>query len=352
MRKLASIQRIEQLDPITGADAIVKAKVLGWSVVVKKSEVTVGKKVVYCEIDSLLPERPEFEFLRASSFKPAIDNGVEFQRLAGFRIKTVKLRGQISQGICFPLSILPPGTPDEIGTDVTEILGITKFEVPLPAGMGGMVKGGFPGFLTKTDETRVQLLEATLEKNRGKPFIVTEKLDGTSFSAYFRLGEFGVCSRNLELQTSDPTSIHVRMATVFNLREKLQSFAAKHSFDIAVQGELIGPGIQGNKYALKGTELRVFSLVNLQSGKWLDHEAHQGALRELDLTGVPVLETLTLNHTVPELVQHAIGMSLLNPKTHREGIVLRPPVEEHDDIIGGRLSFKAINPQFLLKYDE
>src|SRR4051812_39405747 len=106
MRTLASIQTINAVEPILNADAIEKIRVLGWWVVAKKGEHKLGDKVVYCEIDSLLPERPEFEFLRASSFKPAqVDETGSVVIPAGFRIKTIKLRGQVSQGICFPLSI-------------------------------------------------------------------------------------------------------------------------------------------------------------------------------------------------------------------------------------------------------
>ena len=148
------------VEPIANADAIERLRVLGWWVVAKKGEFKPGDEIVYCEIDSLLPERPEFEFLRASSFKPAQTDAFGAVTLpAGFRIKTVKLRGQVSQGICFPLSILPPGTPTDLGADVTDVLGVVKWEPPLPVGMGGRVKGGFPGFLPKTDETRVQVIE-------------------------------------------------------------------------------------------------------------------------------------------------------------------------------------------------
>src|SRR3954469_22798694 len=106
MRTLASIQTVNAAEPIPNADAIERIRVLGWWVVVKKGEFKPGDKLVYCEIDSLLPERPEFEFLRLSSFKPAqLDDAGETILPAGFRIKTVKLRGQVSQGICFPLSI-------------------------------------------------------------------------------------------------------------------------------------------------------------------------------------------------------------------------------------------------------
>ena len=160
--RLASIQTVNAVEPIPNADAIEKIRVLGWWVVVKKGEHRPGDKLVYCEIDSLLPERPEFEFLRREQLQAGPDRRRPAQTIlpAGFRIKTVKLRGQVSQGICFPLSILPPGAPTEEGADVTDLLGVLKWEPPLPVGMGGKVKGQFPGFLPKTDETRVQVLEA------------------------------------------------------------------------------------------------------------------------------------------------------------------------------------------------
>jgi RNA ligase (TIGR02306 family) len=211
MRKLASIQTVNAVGSIPNADAIERVRVLGWWVVAKKGEHKSGDALVYCDIDSLLPERPEFEFLRATSFKPAHDD-----LPAGFRIKTVKLRGQVSQGICFPLAILPVGTATEEGADVTDLLGVRKWEPPLPVGMGGKVKGAFPGFLPKTDETRVQVLEPVLARHRGKTFHVTEKLDGTSFTAFLRDGVFGVCSRNLWMDEADETNVLVRVARRLN----------------------------------------------------------------------------------------------------------------------------------------
>ena len=143
MRTMASVQEISVVEPIAGADAIVRAHVLGWWVVIKAGEFGPGDKVVYCEVDSLLPERPEFEFLRKSSFRPAVEQPDGFSRPAGFRIKTVRLRGQVSQGICFPLGVLPSGTASDIGTDVTHLLGVVKYESPPPAGLAGRVRGSF-----------------------------------------------------------------------------------------------------------------------------------------------------------------------------------------------------------------
>lgn len=147
MRKLASIQKIKALEPIEGADAIEKATVLGWQLVVKKQQFLKGEKVVYCEIDSVMPDKPEFEFL-----KPR-----------GMRIKTVRLRGQVSQGICFPLSILPNDFQIIEDADCTEVLGISKYEPAMPACLSGIAKGKFPSFIPKTDETRC-LSEETLIK--------------------------------------------------------------------------------------------------------------------------------------------------------------------------------------------
>lgn len=352
MRTLASIQTIAAIERIEGADAIEKARVLGWWVVVKRGEHRVGDRVVYCEIDSLLPERAEFEFLRKSCWRPAI-LGAQGETLlpAGFRIKTVRLRGQISQGICFPLAILPPGAPTDEGADVTALLGIVKFDPPLPASLGGRVKGTFPGFVPKTDETRVQVLEPVLARHRGKTFYFTEKLDGTSFTAFFREGRFGLCSRNQWLDETDLDNGMCRLAAELDLARRLEAARARLGFDLAIQGEVIGPGIQKNKYGLKRIELHVFNVVDLDGYRLVDHARMLEIVGAMGLRAVPQLGTIVLDHTVDQLIELSMGASALAPKTPREGIVLRPLVDENDPELG-RLSFKAINPKFLLQFDE
>lgn len=352
MRKLASIQTVTSIEPIPNADAIERIRVLGWTVVGKKGEFREGDRVIYCEIDSLLPERPEFEFLRAGSFKPAIvEGGQELQR-AGFRIRTIKLRGQVSQGLCLPLSLLPPGVSSEPGTDVTDLLQIIKYDPPPPPGMNGKAKGPFPGFLPKTDETRIQVLQPLLEIYRGTTFFITEKLDGTSFTAFLRNGEFGICSRNLLLDENDETSSVVRLSRELDLPSRLREIETRFGVSPAIQGEIIGPGIQKNRYGLARPELHVFSLINITRSQLVDRELMLKALASVGLRSVPQLGTVVLDHTIDELVKMAEGQSQLNPKTLREGLVFRPDTEVHEPLIGGRLSFKVINPQFLLKYDE
>ncbi len=353
MRKLASIQTVNAVEPIPNADAIEKVRVLGWWIVAKKREHKPGDRIVYCEIDSLLPERPEFEFLRSSSFRPAqIDATGETVLPAGFRIRTVKLRGQVSQGICFPLTILPAGVQVEEGLDVTEAMGVRKWEPAMPVGLSGKVKGGFPGFLPRTDEIRVQILEAALQRHRGKTFYLTEKLDGTSFTAFLRQGEFGLCSRKLWIDETDQTSILVRVAVALKLEEKMREASTRLGHDVAIQAEVIGPGIQKNKYGLPAVTLRIFNVLNLETQSLVDHPTKLAVLDQIGLEAVPQLGTMVLDHTVDQLVKLAEGTSVLNGQVQREGIVLRPIVEEYDEDIQGRLSFKAINPKFLLKYDE
>lgn len=333
MRKLASIQKIKALEPIPDADAIEKATVLGWQLVVKKGEFKVGELCVYCETDSKLPQREEFEFLRPRNFI----------------IRTMRLRGQISQGICFPLSILPSNIVIEEGLDVTEVLGIEKYEPPLTAGLGGETKGYFPSFIPKTDETRVQVLESVIDRHRGKIFYASEKIDGTSMTAYLKDGEFGVCSRGLDLVESTD-SLYWVCARKFKLEEKLKSLGGNFAF----QGELAGEKIQGNRLKLKGIHFFLFNIFDINKYEFLSYKNWHEIASRLGLETVPIISEdflLSNEMKVSDLVNYATGKSILNPNVWREGIVFRP-LEETKDKELGRLSFKAINPEYLLKHGE
>ncbi len=328
MRNLATIQKIKSLEVIENADAIQKAKVLGWELVVKKGEFKEGELCVYCEIDSLLPDKPEFAFLKAR----------------GMRIRTIKLRGQISQGICFPLSILPEGTKIEEGADVTELLGITKYEAPVPASLAGVAKGLFPSYIPKTDETRVQVLQEVLDRHKGLKCYISEKLDGSSVTYFLKKGQFGVCSRNLEL-LEDAENTLWKIARELDIENKLRSLGS----DFALQGEIIGESVQKNIYKLRGQTVFFFNVFDIDQYKYLDFEAFKLMIETLGLKTAPILDTqYELNNNIAELVQLSIGKSQLF-NVEREGIVIRPLTETKD--ITGRVSFKAINPEFLLKFD-
>ena len=336
-RKLASIRVIGDIQPIEGADMIELAIVDGWKVVVAKNVGhKVGDMVIYCEIDSFLPIRNEFEFLRKSSYKKMGDQ-------EGFRLKTIKLRGQVSQGLILPIVVLNPPdtniyvTPFE-GLDVTEMLEIVKYEPPIPAELSGKVKGLFPSFLRKTDEERVQNLTKEYEqyKSLGRNFYVTEKLDGSSATFYYKDGVFGVCSRNLELLETEGNTFW-KVARELDLENKMRDFGV----NISLQGELIGEGIQGNPYKIKGQTVRFFNLfdIDLQVYHSLAHLGR--ALGIMGLKMVPIVdEFFLLPNTIEELLKYAEDKSVLNSKFDREGVVIR----SNDRTI----SFKAISNKFLL----
>lgn len=374
-RKLASIQRVIEIRPIEGADAIEVARVNNWDVVVKKGEYNLGDLCVYCEIDSFLPVREEFEFLRKSSFKRMGDQ-------EGFRLKTIRLRGQLSQGLLLPLEVLNgeeemvigtmvyPWGPQlqlgpyddaiviEEGADVTEVLGIVKYEPPVPAELAGKVKGYFPSFLRKTDEERVQNLvkEYAEWKEQDLDFYVTEKLDGSSATYYYNNGVFGVCSRNLELAEPEEfvegmvmcadgierprqQNSFWKVAQELGLKEKLAALGR----NISIQGELIGEGIQGNPYKLKGQTVRFFNAFDIDSQEYYGLPMFLATMQiDLKLETVPILTNLTMKlpETIDDVLAFAEAKSVLNPDFDREGVVFRT--------MDRKISFKVISNKFLL----
>lgn len=358
MRKLASIQKILDLHPIPNADAIEVATILGWHVVVKKNEFKVGDLVVYIEVDSLLPIREEWAFLQSGGIKNMIQEGKEY---TGYRLKTVKLRGQISQGICFPLTILPDNlihedediTDDALtGRDVTEALGIIKYEIPIPAQLAGKMRGNFPGFIPKTDEPRIQNFPKLLDSYQGIPFYVTEKIDGSSVTFTIKNEEFHVCSRNIDLLDDGVNSIW-KLAKEMKIEETLQQMnKSQGSERFALQGEMYGENIQSNPLKIKGQKIAFFNIYDFVDGSYVDYETFVGVTDLYGLPTVPVIEEdYKLPQTVDEIVEFATKRSVMNPDIWVEGYVFRPVKELSDPYIG-RLSFKAINPQFLLKYEQ
>jgi len=330
-RKLATIRKISSIDPIEGADKIELATVDGWKVIVAKDVGhKVGDLVVYCEIDSFLPIRDEFEFLRKSSYKK-ISDGSE-----GFRLKTIRLRGQISQGLILPISVIGEEQSLIEGLDVTSKLGIIKYEPPVPAELSVKVKGVFPSFLQKTDEERIQNLLQSYESFKNETFYVTEKLDGSSATYYLRNGEFGVCSRNLDLIETEGNTFW-KVARELDLENKLK----KLGDNLSLQGELIGEGIQGNPYKIKGQTVRFFNMYDIELGEYFSVSKMLINLDIMNLNSVPVLDVnFKLPSTVQDLLDFADSKSELNKDFDREGVVIRT----HDK----KISFKVISNKFLL----
>ncbi len=346
-RKLASIQKIVDIQPIEGSDFLEVATVLGWHCVVLKSDkFKINDLVCYFEVDSLLPLKPEFEFLaKGSSPKKMLVDGKEIQ---GYRLKTIRLRGQISQGLVMPLTIFEMAERIALkeGDDVTLVLGVHKYEIPLPAQLAGKARGGFPGFLPKTDEPRLQGIPSILEKYQDTSFYVTEKVDGSSATFVIKNDEFHVCSRSTDW-LDDGKNTYWQVAKELEIERKMRDAGLVEK--IALQGELVGPNIQKNTLRLSKPTIYFFNAYDFQKGKFLSYVEYQALFKELDLDTVPLVASdFKLLPTIDEMVTYATRKSVKNPDVWLEGIVIRPLLEQQDPDLG-RLSFKVINPEYLLK---
>ena len=343
MRKMASIRKIDDIRPIDGADAIECAVVGGWTVVVKKGEFAVGDLAVYCEIDSWIP----------TELAPFLSKGKEpreYEGVRGERLRTVKLRGQLSQGLLLPLTVMNPRMnelgdylDDADGFDCTEWLNIKKWEMQVPAQLAGQVKGNFPSLIPKTDQERAQNLvkEIVGANEMGMKFEVTEKLEGSSMTCYLIDGVFGVCSRNLDLkETADNAFWQTARA------DDVEGLMREVGDNFAIQGELIGPGIQGNIYKLSKPEFHVFDVYSVAEGRYLNPAERRGLIEMMGLKHVPVIahnaelyDTLGVTD-IPGLLKFAEGTSKLNPAQEREGVVFKE--------MNGGFTFKAISNKYLL----
>jgi RNA ligase (TIGR02306 family) len=339
MRKMATIRKVSAVEPIPGADAIDVATVDGWKVVVKKGEFTPGDIAVYCEIDSWIPT--EIAPFLSKGSEPREYNGVR-----GERLRTVKLRGQVSQGLLLkPAAVMDAKqfTLAGMGGDVSELLNIQKWEAPIPAQLAGEVRGAFPGFIPKTDQERAQNLTAEIAQwaADGLTFEVTEKLDGSSMTVYVFDEDEGVCSRNLNLRETEGNSLWAT-ARRNQLIEKIRGAGR----NLALQGELIGEGIQGNPYRIRGQEFYLFDIYDIDAGCYLAPAERRAFATACDIKHTPVLPECTEkglgSGDVAAMLRWAEAKSVLNEKTEREGLVFKcnqnPAVH-----------FKAISNKFLLK---
>jgi RNA ligase (TIGR02306 family) len=331
-RQLATVRRIEKITPIPGADAIECAHVGGWKVVIKKDEYQEGDLAIYFEIDSWVPH--EIAPFLSKGKEPKVYEGV-----LGQKLRTVRLRGQLSQGLLLPLSA--PGIPAEPleGLDVTERLGIVLWEKAIPAKLAGMCKGGFPSLIPKTDQERAQNLVEKIKtaSAEGVRFEITEKLEGSSMTAYQLNGEFGVCSRTIELKDT-PGSTHWQIAHKLGLE---QGMAETPEWDFAIQGELVGPGIQGNIYKLKEVRFFVFDIYDIRRGEYLAPDHRQAVIKRLGLQTVPVVSDAScIVSNLDVLLQLAEGPSALNELQEREGLVFKQ--------VKGSFTFKAVSNKYLL----
>lgn len=344
MRKMATIRKIDALRPIDGADAIECAVVGGWTVVVKKGEYSAGDLAVHCEIDSFIPTTIAPYLTRPGQYAKTYE-GVE-----GERLRTVKLRGQLSQGLLLPLEPTCENIVSELfdGLDVSFPLGIVKYEAPVPAALAGEVRGMFPSFIPKTDQERVQNLKTELAEwlVTDLHWEVTEKLEGSSMTVYVRDGEVGVCSRNLDLKRNPVNSLW-RAALKYDLEEKLKIAGT----NIAIQGELVGNGIQGNIYKMRDQDFFVYDIYDIDAGRYYTPAERKAFVQVFGLNHCPVLaysaelyDTLGITN-LEQVLKFAEGKSVMSMiGCEREGLVFKC----HEQSV----SFKAISNRYLLKHGD
>lgn len=340
-RRLAIIRKIADLIPIEGADRIEIAVVDGWKVIAKKGEYKIGDLAIYFEIDSWVPHSVA-PFLTREGKSPK-----EYKGVAGERLRSMKMRGQLSQGLLLPvttLNYLYNRTADNEGRDVTQELGILKWEKEIPAHLQGRVKGNFPAELRKTDQERVQNCSRLLQTH--DDWEVTIKLDGSSMTCFIDADDqFSVCSRNLQLVETEGNAFWAT-ARKLGLETKLRSMIQDHGGGrLAIQGELIGPGIQGNQEQLTEPHFYLFDIWDIQSGEYLLPDARRTLASMNDIDHVPVLaHVCTGTPSVDEALEMAETYSL-NPSVMAEGVVFK-------SLTRPNVSFKAVSNSWLLAKGE
>lgn len=344
-RKLARIVQIDSVRKHPNADTLDLCMIGGWQVVTRLGEYTAGDYAIYLEVDSWVP-------VEVAPFLVKTVAPREYDGIKGERLRTVKLRGEVSQGLLLPLYDYPAVVgafhktrvynPDgDNSIDVTEVMGIVKYEAPIPACLNGVVKGNWPVQVPKTDEERIQNLTKKWPLLSSLVYEVTEKLEGSSMTAGMVNGEFIVCSRNLNLAEAEGNSLW-KQARRYDLENKMR---AEGLDNLVFQGELIGEGVEDNHYGIKGQDFYVYSVYDVARGCYLSPRARREIVAHLGLKHVPVIaEEMSLAaYTPDQVLAMADGKSAIAPTKLREGLVFKNcgPGQEH---------WKAVSNQYLLKH--
>ena len=347
MRHLASIQRVWDVQDIPDSDNLQLASVLGWKCVVNKGQFKKGDTGVYFEIDSFLPIRPEFEFLRKSSYKKTDIMG------EGFKVKTMKFRGQLSQGLLLPEDTFGELSPElPIGTDVSEWLGVRKWEIEERATTGGNVIGTLPYDVPHSEEQRIQGAPELIKEFSGLEYYISTKMDGSSHSLSIDENGFHVCGHNYEYK-NDGSSSFYNFVNERGYQDVMQRYYTGNELKtLTIQGEFCAPGIQKNRLKLTRPEWYVFTVrVN---GQRIGLDGMKSVCEVLNMPTVPIEEINTdlpsKYDTVEKLLDRADGEYPNGGK--KEGIVVRPTEPVYSTTIGGPLSFKVVSNKYLLKNGE
>lgn len=319
--KLATIEKISEVIPHPNADrlAIFKLEGMAWRVI-SGEKFNVGDRVIYIKTDTVVPDQPEFEFLRKNKF----------------RVNCIRLRGEYSNGLILPINIFEGLENCEVGEDIADRIGVTKYEKPVSY-QSGDAAGSFPThILPKTDEERIENHPELIEKFKGKEVYVSVKHDGSSVSVINHPDEgFMVCSRNLQIKESKDSK-YWQPVFKYNLRDKIP-------VGYGIQFELVGYGIQKNPEQLKGVDMSVFNVWRLEDRKLLDHQEFVDFCTN---AGIPTVNQYYVGmfkwDTVEDMIEEAKLATYPNGAA-AEGLVWRLTKNEWDDTIQKYLSVKTIN---------
>lgn len=352
-RKLASIQRVAKVTPIyvgaKPADKIEQIWILGYRSIAQKGQFKEGDLCIFIEMDSVLDPN-QFWVQEYASFMEKNKWRVRMMKLNKMRSQrpnSDELVPTFSQGLVMPFNILPKGFQlgwalaiKKVGTDVTNLLGITKFEEPQPVNMG-YTAGNFPQWMRKTDEHRVQSYPELLEEMRGLPAYATQKIDGSSVTIWCDAdGTVHVASRNFERADGD----NVYWNAVRPYLGRIMTVGERYCF----QGEAFGEGIQGNPLGMKGIHFLLFSIYDRKQCEYLGYHDEIMLCNTLQIPHVPVV------YEWKEFYEGLAGLGAISKGVYQgttnpqEGIVVRPFHHTYSPTLAGRLSFKYINPDFLL----
>lgn len=339
-RSLASVQIVDSVEPIFGSDNIEKIRVLGWTLVARKGEFRPGDKCFYFEVDSILPEWSMFDFMKSSHY----------------RIRAKKIRSIISMGLAIPVRGINRTSDLFVGQDVTEEFEVKKWEPKDNLADGWQVKGPRPKFVPKSDETRIQFLPSILgDITEDLDFISTVKYDGTPGYFYFKDGEFGVCSRNMEIRdlsgfVGADSNVYWYVCNKYNIQKNLHNLG----INFVIQGEICGPGINKNRLGLKEPGFYVFDVYDISRQEYFGHDERLNFCEAFGLEHVEVDENVRVpdpsqgfHSFVDDLLEQAKGAY---PNGYpREGIVVRTKEPHFSAEMQGRISFKVLNSDHLLK---
>jgi RNA ligase (TIGR02306 family) len=336
--KLASVEIIEQLHPIEGADKIELATVLGWDVIVLKGSYQIGDRCIFIPIDTV-----------ADLTKPW------FGMLKDTRIKTIRLRGVYSQGLTVHPNQVDFELPTEIGTDVADSTGVSKYEKDTNIAIEGprhnrqSLFTSFPtSIISKTDEDNLRSRKQCLEELRGRSIYISKKMDGCSMTLIWKQGQFTLCSRNIVLyQTSDDNEVKINVdGTMVNFALEQNWHQRFKDANIAIQGEFCGPGLNGNRMKLADLSFYVFNIKDLDGRRYFSMEELQIFTNKEGFKMVPIMHTLecTPEHDI-KFFQDMANAVRYGSKDG-EGIVVRPITPFYSPILEKTFSFKVLNQKY------